>query len=141
MPNRIIKESVRTSPSLAALSDAAERLWHRLVTCVDDFGRYDGDPEVILAGCFGRRPKGWNAGKIERCLQELSTEPNPKDRTLLYRYDIKGRWYVEITKAELHLTRRAKVSKWPSRPTGANLLASANKCLQPRANAPLNESE
>lgn len=52
MPSRIIRDSAKTSPSLAALSAEAERLFWRLTLFADDYGRFDGDYRVILAGCF-----------------------------------------------------------------------------------------
>lgn len=52
MPNRIIRESARTSPTLARLSDGAERLFWRLITVADDYGRFDANPRVLLGQCF-----------------------------------------------------------------------------------------
>ena len=55
MPNRIIRESCTTSPTLDALSDGAERMFWRLTTIADDYGRFDADPRVLLAKCFPLR--------------------------------------------------------------------------------------
>lgn len=52
MPTRIIRDSAKTSPTLALLSAEAERLFWRLTIHADDYGRFDGNPRVILAGCF-----------------------------------------------------------------------------------------
>ncbi|MDR7496816.1 MAG: hypothetical protein QN174_07655 [Armatimonadota bacterium] len=52
MPNRIIRESCRTSPNLNSISAEAERLFWRQVTVADDHGCFDADPRVMLAQCF-----------------------------------------------------------------------------------------
>src|SRR6267378_4935917 len=52
VPNRIIREVGLTSRKLAAISDFGERLYWRLYQAADDFGRFHGDPKLILARCF-----------------------------------------------------------------------------------------
>lgn len=42
MPNRMIKESICTSETLAQLTPEEERLFYRLLVNADDFGRFDG---------------------------------------------------------------------------------------------------
>jgi hypothetical protein len=142
MPNRILKESIRSSPNLSALSDGGERLFVRLIPSVDDFGRFDGDPEVILAVCFQRRPKSWNVTKVVNALEELSRAPSSADMPLIRRYVVQGRPYIEITKAALHITRRAEKSRYPAY-TGENGLPHAivSDCPQPQANASLNDND
>ena len=39
MPDRIIRDKARSSPTLQHLSDAGERAWWRLTTAADDYGR------------------------------------------------------------------------------------------------------
>lgn len=52
MPNRIIRDSCKTSPTLAALCAPTERCFWRLLTVADDFGRFHAAPEAIFAACF-----------------------------------------------------------------------------------------
>lgn len=47
MPNRILKETIRTSKKLNQLSNFEFRLWVNLITYVDDFGRGDGNLDII----------------------------------------------------------------------------------------------
>lgn len=77
MPNRDLKESNRRSPSLQLLSDSAERLWYRLITAVDDFGRLEADPEVVFTTCFQRVPKGWTVQKVRRVSLSWPQSPRP----------------------------------------------------------------
>ena len=52
MPNRIIKESIRTSNSINELNWFEECLFYRLIVSCDDFGRFDGRPAIIKGTCF-----------------------------------------------------------------------------------------
>ena len=52
MPNRIIRESCRSSETLALLSHGAERMFWRLTTVADDSGRFQAAPKILLADCF-----------------------------------------------------------------------------------------
>jgi len=116
MPNRDLKESNRRSASLQLLSDAAERLWYRIITSVDDFGRMEAHPEVVLSNCFQRPPKGWTPQKVATCLTELSTLAPPGDQPLIRLYQVKRKEYLHILSAELYIYRRASKSKWPAPP-------------------------
>ncbi len=57
MPNRIIKDSIRTSKSINAMSDFQFRLWAYLITYVDDYGRGSADPELLKGFVFPRNPE------------------------------------------------------------------------------------
>lgn len=114
MPNRDLKESNRRSPSLQLLSDSAERLWYRLITAVDDFGRLEADPEVVFTTCFQRVPKGWTVQKVRQCLFELASKSPSLDTPLITIYQVGSRQFLEIVSAKQHIYRRAKESKYPS---------------------------
>src|SRR5687768_9681921 len=71
MPNRIIRESIRTSETLATLSDGAERLFLRMTTTADDFGRFEGDPKIVRAACFPMMLDAWTLERTRATLAEL----------------------------------------------------------------------
>ena len=48
MPTRFLRESITTSETIDALSDAAEAFFYRLITKVDDFGRMEGMPFLLM---------------------------------------------------------------------------------------------
>src|SRR5262245_10709776 len=52
MPNRVIRDRARTSPTLNQISAEEERMFWRLITVADDFGRFEADPRILLAQCF-----------------------------------------------------------------------------------------
>lgn len=57
MPNRIIKESIRTSETVASLSDFEFRLWIGLMVSADDAGRGDARPAIIKGLVFPLRDR------------------------------------------------------------------------------------
>lgn len=135
MPNRDLKEANRRSASLQVLSDASERLWYRLITAVDDFGRMEADAEVVFTSCFQRVPKGWTAARVERCLEELSSVAAPDQSPLIEIYAVKGKRYLQILSASEHIYRRATKSKYPA-PVTPHYSSVADGCAQVSADVP-----
>lgn len=124
MPSRIIRDSCRTSPNLDALSDAAERMFWRLTTVADDFGRFESDPRVLLSSCFPLRVDRVKPTQVKRWLEEMvSCE-------LVTTYVVNGRHYAFFNTWEKHQRVRAKESKHPA-PTSDNI------CRQTLSNAPV----
>ena len=72
MPNRMIRESCRTSATLNGLSAEAERLFWRLTTVADDFGRFEADPRVLLATCFPLKVGVLKIEAVRRWFEELT---------------------------------------------------------------------
>ncbi len=52
MPNRIVKESIWTSPNFNRLSCIAERHFFRLLPLPDDTGVFEATPSVIKGKCY-----------------------------------------------------------------------------------------
>jgi hypothetical protein len=52
MPNRILRESILTSDRVNQLDAGEERFYRRLMSVVDDYGRFDARPGVLRAACF-----------------------------------------------------------------------------------------
>ena len=111
MPNRIIKESICTSDTLAQLSAEEERLFYRLLVQADDFGRFDGRPAIILAACFPLRVYEITPEDVESWLQALA------DADLIRFYEADGRRYLYFTTWDKHQQKRAKYSKYPDPPS------------------------
>src|SRR5690606_33624040 len=55
MPNRILREGILTSPRIAKLGWPEEVFYRRLMSVVDDFGRYYADPGLLRAACYPRQ--------------------------------------------------------------------------------------
>lgn len=55
MPNRIIRETILTSDKVEALDPGAEVFYRRLLSKVDDYGRYDARPSILRASLYPLR--------------------------------------------------------------------------------------
>jgi hypothetical protein len=107
MPNRIARDSARTSKTLAKLTDFGERGFWRLVLAADDFGRFAADPALVLAACFPRMMENVSLLMCEQMLRECEAAG------LITIYEVDGAKYGQFVKADKYFTRRAKHSKYP----------------------------
>ena len=109
MPNRVIKESIRTSKSVNALSDFEFRLWLYLITYVDDHGRGSADAELLKGLVFPRR-KGVTEKQIQTALDNLANT----GMVILYEYDDEPYFY--FPNWDKHQRIQNKHSKFPDPP-------------------------
>jgi len=107
MPNRIIKESITTSGTLALLTDGEERHFWRLIVQADDFGYLDARPEVIRARAY---PMMLDAVPVE--LSEARTQALVESG-LLHLFTHEGKRYGHFPTWDDHQQKRAKYSKYP----------------------------
>lgn len=151
MPNRIIKESIRTSDTLASVSAEAERLFWRLVTSADDFGRFDARLNTVLGQCLSPFIDQLSKEQVEGWLAELQAVE------LIRMYAFDDQPYLELTKWNKHQRPRAKASKFPAfddegshpltfdskrphseniadNPEDGHLLTNDSTCLQTKTN-------
>lgn len=112
MPNRIIKESIRTSKKINALTDFQFRLWVYLITFVDDYGRGDADPEIIKGLVFPRR-KRVTESDIKTALADLA------GMGCIRLYEIDGESYFCFPNWSVHQRIQSKKSKYPEPPETA----------------------
>ena len=131
MPNRIIKESIRTSKKINTLTDFEFRFWTYLITYVDDFGRGSADPELINSIVFPRI-RGLTDDEVASTLSRLDSCGCIK----LYEFD--GEPYFYFPNWGKHQTVRNKKSKYPDpcASTGecdhSCTQLNANECKSPR---------
>ncbi len=107
MPNRIIKESIRTSKSINKLTDFQFRLWTYLITYVDDYGRGSADPELLKGFVFPRR-KGVTESNIKAGLTDLACAG------LIHLYEVDGEPYLCFPTWAKHQRIQQKQSKFPA---------------------------
>lgn len=109
MGNRMIKDSIRTSKSVNAMSDFQFRLWIYLITYVDDFGRGSADPELLKGFVFPRR-KGVTESNIEKALADLACSGS------VILYEVDGEPYFCFPNWGDHQRIQTKTSKYPAPP-------------------------
>lgn len=108
MPNRFIKESCRSSKNLDRLTDFEERVFWRLITTADDFGRFQACPELVRANCFPYR--SYSLRQIEKTLRGLQAQ------SLIQLYTVGDRQYGEFVTWEKHQGKpRSLKSKYPNK--------------------------
>lgn len=141
MPNRIIKDTIRTSRKINALTDFQFRLWVYLITYVDDYGRGSADPEIIKGFVFPRRKKV-NETDIKDALAALAS------MGCISLYDIDGESYFCFPSWGEHQRIQTKRSKFPEPPIlpESHLSAADDDTLQKitvthREKPPESESE
>ena len=106
MPQRFLRPGITTSDRWNAVSFIAQSFYVRLLTLVDDYGRYDGRIAILHAQCFALRPD-INPQDSAAARRELQTA------NLIEIYEVGGKEYVQITKWQ---ERARGPSKYPSNP-------------------------
>ena len=112
MPNRIIKESVCTSPNVDMLSRDAEVFFNRLIVQCDDFGRMDARLLIPRAKCYPLQIERVSEADIAAWLNELQSA-----KLILLYSDGDGGEYLHMQTWNKHQQVRAKRSKYPEPPT------------------------
>ena len=135
MPNRTLKESIRTSKAVNGLSDFQFRLWINLITYVDDYGRGRADADIVKSFVLPRR-KGVTETQVANALNELA------NAGMIVLYDVDGESFLYFPNWKKHYNPRAEKSKFPDPPENGSanickhLQTSANICMQVQTDAP-----
>jgi hypothetical protein len=127
VPNRILREGILTSPNVARLGWAEEVFYRRLMSVVDDFGRYFGDPGMLRAACYPRQLGKVSDSDVGKWLRSCVDA----DLVRVYQAaDMES--YVELIKFGQQV--RAKKSKYP------DALSLDSNCEQMKSSAHLDVS-
>lgn len=130
MPNRIIKESICVSDTIAGLSWFDQCLFFRLIVLADDYGRFDARPLIIKGKGF---PLVTVTDKqIANGLSNLATAG------IVNLYNVGGKPYLQLKTWDKHQSVRAKKSKYPA--PDDNLQTDVINCNQLQANVPVIQS-
>lgn len=115
MPNRIIKDTIRTSKNVNALTDFQFRVWLYLITYADDYGRGSADAELLKGFVFPRR-KGITEGQIQKALDDLA------NIGMISLYEVDGESYFCFPNWGKHQRIQARKEKFPAPPNGGSPL-------------------
>lgn len=105
MPSRILREGILSSDRVNSLSSAAEVFYRRLMSVVDDYGRFDGRPSMLRVSCYPLRVDAVREADLSRWIAECVKAG------LLVLYAVDGKPYLEMQ--DFRQQARAK-SKFPS---------------------------
>lgn len=122
MPDRIVRAGILTSDAVNRLSPSGEVFYRRLLSVVDDYGRYDGRTEIVRAVLYPLRLERVSSSDIGKWIRET------EEAALVRRYLADGKPYLEVVKFGQKI--RSK-SRWPNPP------AIADKCRQVPADVPV----
>lgn len=106
MPNRIIREGIITSEAVNSLSWEAEIFYRRLLSVVDDFGRFDARPSVLRSALYPLKLDSMREDSVQRCLKSCEAA------RLVVLYSVEGKEYLEVTNFRQQV--RSKKSKYPA---------------------------
>jgi hypothetical protein len=124
MPQRFLRPTIRQSKRWNRLPWEAQSLFIRLLTLVDDFGRYEADPELLRSEAF---PFGDPCGQMitveNICLQLQSLV----SKNMIVLYTVNDVSYLQLTR--WNERARAEKSRFP--PPPEHLLSDVSKCLLP----------
>lgn len=112
MPSRILREGILTSDRVNSLTAAGEVFYRRLMSVVDDYGRFDGRPGLLRVSCFPLRVDAVREADISRWIAECVMAG------LIVLYAVDGKQYLEMQ--DFKQQQRAK-SKYPP-PSDGRLL-------------------
>lgn len=106
MPQRFLRPGLTNSSHWNRVSFPAQSLFVRLLTLVDDFGRYDARPALVRSHAF---PVSEDVEKshVESMLDELANEE------LIIVYQVDGKEYLQV---ERWVERARGASKYPPPP-------------------------
>jgi hypothetical protein len=111
VPNRILREGIVTSARIASLTWPAEVFYRRLMSVVDDFGRYHAHPMLLRAACYPMQLDKVSDSDVGKWLGET------RKAALVRVYESSGAAYLEML--DFRQQVRAKASKFPDPPADA----------------------
>jgi hypothetical protein len=108
MPSRIIREGINSSERVEMLTAEAEVFYRRIMTIVDDFGRFPANPTLIRSAAWPLAPDKYTNAHIEKWLHEC------EGAALLRLYAVGKKQFLEYL--DFRQQKRAKKSKYPDPP-------------------------
>lgn len=90
MPNRVLRDGILTSERVDVLSERAELFYRRLMSVVDDYGRFHANPTLLRSACFPLKVDSVKDDSIKKHLAEAA------GAGLIVLYTVGGKEYLEI---------------------------------------------
>jgi len=96
MPSRIIREGIIDSRAVNSLTEQGEIFYRRLMSIVDDYGRFTADPEILRARCFPLQLDRWPLSRVSKALSDVSTVRTDDGQELVTVYAVGNKKYLQI---------------------------------------------
>ena len=133
MPQRFLKPGITTSPKWNSVGWMAQSFYIRILTLVDDFGRFDGHPQILRSYAL---PLGDPDGQDipVQTIVSICEQLHAKGLVLFYR--INGKEYLQVLNWKENA--RAASSKFPQFDSHCEqMFAGENKCYPPSSSSSL----
>lgn len=108
MPNRVLREGILTSERVNDLSWPAEVFYRRLMSAVDDFGRFWAKPDLLRAALYPLRLDKVGNPDVVKWIGET------REAGLVRTYTVEGKEYLQLL--DFRQQVRAAKSKFPHPP-------------------------
>jgi hypothetical protein len=105
MPTRLVREGINDSKRVNALSMGAELFYRKLMSLVDDFGRFEADAAILRGKLFFLRPDV-SVEDVQSYLEECSQGEDP----LVLLYSVGRKVFLQIN----NFGQRERTSKYPA---------------------------
>lgn len=102
MPSRIIREGILTSERVNMLSERAELFYRRLMSVVDDYGRYTANLTLLRASCYPLKLDSVKEDSIKKHLAEA------EGAGLIVLYTVAGKAYLEMQDFNQRIQSKSK---------------------------------
>ena len=126
MPSRLLREGIIDSEAVNALSWGAEVFYRRLMSVVDDFGRFDGRLSLLRSRLYPTCPDRAGDADMRKWISEC------EKAGLILVYTVESKPFILFHKLG---QPRAKVSKFPPPPPTDCQITSVNGCAQTQTDA------
>lgn len=118
MPNRIIREAILSSESVASLGWPEEVFYRRLMSIVDDYGRHEANPQLLRARCYPLQTDNVRVADISRWMAACQKSG------LILVYAVDGKQYLEIVRFQQQQRSPSKCPAPPSSDINCNQMIS-----------------
>ncbi len=102
MPTRVIRDGILTSERVNALTPMAELFYRRLLSVVDDYGRFLSNAQLLRASCYPLKLDSVKEDSITKHLAECV------DAGLIVLYTVAGKGYLEVQDFGQRINGKAK---------------------------------
>lgn len=120
MPSRIVREGILTSERVNSLSERAELFYRRLMSVVDDYGRYTANLTLLRASCYPLKLDSVKEDSIKKHLAEA------EGAGLIVLYAVAGKAYLEMQDFNQRIQSKSKFPA-PSEADGKPKVENADK--------------
>src|SRR5690606_33863767 len=113
MPTRMVRDGILTSERVNLLSERAELFYRRLMSVVDDYGRFSANLTLLRASCYPLKLDSVKEDSIKKHLAEA------EGAGLIVLYTVAGKAYLEMQDFGQRIQSKSKFPEPPGNSQGS----------------------